>query len=86
MLDGRTQVVVMVIYSEDPNEVKGRWQDALASLGEELRRRKYLSYLDSSSGRLEEWDQDQGMIVCRSLWDIAGTRLSVVSLIDLPTT
>ena len=78
------QIVIMIAYA-DNLELYKRWRsEALGLVGEEslLEDRRYLSYLDMSLKGLVDVEGSRGVVPCRSIWDVAGSRLSTVLLLE----
>lgn len=81
----RIQLVLTLSYSENSVVLSSRLTAAFNSLGGEsvLQKCIYLSYLDDSMESMKEAWKLKGVIPCRSIWDVAGKRVSAILLLDI---
>lgn len=79
------QSVAMVLYTHDNEKIKKRLEEALESVGIVSDIRAYASWLDVSIrdiGKAFLGGRAGGILPCKSLWDINGSRLAAVLAFD----
>lgn len=76
------QYVLTIAYTAE-KYIFNKWREealALLGMGKGVMEGVYLRYIDISL--VEMRDGYRGVMPCRSIWDISGSRLSAVLLLD----